>query len=335
MNRFDALVLLPISFFYLILVRTSVVNILRFLSVFCLTISPWIIYSLSHFSSLWKTDNSFVAKAVHKAYVTDWYPAQIVTLKEDFYTWLSRIISNIYPLCVAYIKGYGGSISSIFLSISVLFFSFLVLRLALKTPKACVGETHSKLILGAFQLFVLLNLFSFAPYLLTGYMDLRYFAFVRIIFVLLLLGGITLLFNYFVDIQKLVNGSIVLLIPSLIYLSYLHFPKVEISSEKDPLSPAWIGELSACLNKEANLGVTLFSGLHNPFQFGAISGNKSACLPGNFDTLGVQDRAKFMRTFGITHIVSAKDKDLLSSELGLKLERVECGEPLYKISEFM
>ena len=124
-------------------------------------VSPWLLYSLGHFGRPWVSDSSWVALAVHPAYVVDFPAVAAVTALDQPALWLSRVARNIGPLL--------GSAAAAVLTFPVLIalaalFAFGYARLS-KSPRR-------KAVFGLAVLLV-----SLLPYLMTGYSDKRYFSF--------------------------------------------------------------------------------------------------------------------------------------------------------------
>lgn len=125
---------------------------------FLVSASPWILYSMMHFSKPWVSDNSWVAMSVHSAFVLDFPPEAKLTASQEPLQWLGRVLGNIPKLCVRVL-------------IASLKFSALLGLVFLLFQKRDWFKTIQKS-----SLFVLGLIFiSLAPYLLTGYFDERYF----------------------------------------------------------------------------------------------------------------------------------------------------------------
>ena len=335
LNRFDAVATVPIIFVYILSLKPTAKQIFTFTVSFLLSISPWIIYSIGHFGSVWKTDNSFVAKAVAKTYVTDWYSRPILTIREDFWGWYERVLSNVYPLYFNYMEGleYLGRSFVTALTIFLMFLFVSFLR----------GERAHFFIkmdsLNALTKFVLLllgfGIVTLVPNLLTGYFDIRYFAFQRMLLVAMSLGTFYKILSLKLDVNKALGQSVFLCAPCLLALSYIKLPPAPpapSASESDALFPAWVSELEGCILKQESFTGVFFLDTYNPFQFGAITSLKTGHSPENFKDLSTNERRLFFKSFRFSHILSDRDKATIESELGFTLEHAECQSNLYKIT---
>ncbi len=365
LNRFDAMAIVPVVVISVCFLRPSFKSLSVFMCTLLVTVSPWIVYSLWRFNSVWKTDNSFVAKAVSPTYVTDWYPAAILTIEDDFWAWLARIYSNLYPLFFAVGRGFSDLIIPFVATVAIIVIAKCssVFGGGSKTPKMLFFDKMNLRSIPLFSLFFFLfALSSLIPNLLTGYFDLRYFSFLRIIFLILFFG---LLFRVhsngsfapnfglakdiaedsfvrFVLTEKQRLCILLCLVPLLFYLARencLVFSSTLVNSEDSFVSPSWVSDIKLCIEEiqEEEQGVQgVFSGLFvfdtvNPFQFGAETGIKTAMVPENFKDLSPTERALFFRSFYLSHLYSCQDQSKLTAELGLGFRKLDCSDCLYEM----
>lgn len=78
--------------------RTRLMRAAVYAGVFGLVISPWIAYSLLHFSSLFVTDNSRTALAAIQTFVTDYYDRPLPTVFDMPLVWLQRYSNSFIRL---------------------------------------------------------------------------------------------------------------------------------------------------------------------------------------------------------------------------------------------
>lgn len=320
MCRFDALVLVPLVVVFTFLFGANLRDFVAFLLAFFVFISPWIVYSSAQFHSLWKSDNSFVAKAVKKSYVTDWYPRAPETLRENFGGWLERVLGNVYPLVHQLGVGLKEIGLGVVLVIIALLLKYFFISLKSKEREG-VELNKNTLRLGLLVAFFIV--LSLLPCLLTGYFDQRYFCFQRMMLVLFGLGflGIRL------ESVGMIGVSLVLLL-----MANYKLPPVQTESvERDPLVAPWLAEIGECIEESKEFRAIFFLDTYNPFQFGAMTGIKTGMIPGNFLELEVGDRRKFLSDFAFSHILSAKERAEAEQGLGVDLKVSECSNVVYEI----
>ena len=138
------------------------------------TVSPWIIYSLTTFGVLFATDKSGVATALDpRAFVTDWWSVAAPTLGDDPSAWFVRISINASGFLFGIIR-----VLATWMSV------LLVLALALlgvvkyfahqgRVDQAAEMLTSSGLRIVV--LFVAIMFALFLPQILTGFFDRRYY----------------------------------------------------------------------------------------------------------------------------------------------------------------
>ena len=174
LNRFDA-VMLPLftaSAIWWLSGRPTLAPVV--LVGAAVTVSPWIIYSLTTFGVLFATDNAGVATALDpRAFVTDWWSVAPPTLGDDPGAWFVRISINAAGFLFGIIR-----VLATWMSV------LLVLALALlgavkyfahqgRVDKA--GERLTSSGLRIVVLFVVIMFALFLPQILAGYFDRRYY----------------------------------------------------------------------------------------------------------------------------------------------------------------
>ncbi len=168
LNRFDALLLpVPAALAVGWLTRSPARGAMA-LAASALAVSPWALYSLTHFGVLFATDNAGIATALDpQAYVTDWWPTPQATLADDPLAWAGKVAANIGTLVwVA-----AGLAASWFGLASAAFLAFPAMLAWL-----CRTERHPRTALFVLAGFAVLAGLMLAPQVLTGYIEQRYFS---------------------------------------------------------------------------------------------------------------------------------------------------------------
>lgn len=127
---------------------------------FAIGVTPWVGYSLMRFGKYWASDNSWVALAATPSFVLDYPAVPAATAVHDFGGWLSKVMGNMIPTARALRDG------AIRMPLLAVTGAWVLLRWT-HWPRA--------LRIRAGWLLMLVAL-STAPYLLTGYADMRYFS---------------------------------------------------------------------------------------------------------------------------------------------------------------
>lgn len=166
LNRFEALLLpLPVALAVGWLTG-SPAKALASLAAALVAVSPWVAYSLTHFGTLFATDNAGIATALDpRAYVTDWWPTPQPTLADDPLAWAGKVVANVGR--VAYVAAALmlsplGLAAAAFLAFPAM---LVWLRRAEPRPAGHVGVLAG---------FAVLMALMCAPQVLTGYADPRY-----------------------------------------------------------------------------------------------------------------------------------------------------------------
>ncbi len=168
LNRFDA-VLLPVLVTVTILWLTrSPKRALAAAAAAGVAMSPWVIYSLITFGTVFATDNSGIATALDPAaYVTDWWPAPQLGLTDDPAAWAARLAANAFGLAYT-----GAALLATGMGLTAAAF------LAPPVVLAALGGGRRRADDGlkVLTLFTLMTALLLAPQVLTGYLEHRYFA---------------------------------------------------------------------------------------------------------------------------------------------------------------
>lgn len=167
LNRFDA-VLLPLLVAAMIVWLTrKPAHAVAALATAAAAISPWVIYSLATFGSVFATDNSATATALDPAaYVTDWWPVPQPRLADDPAAWAARVAGNV--LGYAYTAA---SLLPTFMALTAAVFLVPMAGLATLAGARPRGDEAFKVLAG----FAVIAALLLAPQVLTGYLEHRYF----------------------------------------------------------------------------------------------------------------------------------------------------------------
>jgi hypothetical protein len=168
LNRFDA-VLLPVFASGMIgWLTRSPSRALVALVAAAVSLSPWALYSLTIFGTLFATDNGGIALQTDPlAYVTDWWPGPQPTLADDPRGWFMRVGGNVlaYAHTAASLAASPlGAIGAALLAVAAA--PVMLAGRARQVPQA----------LWITALFALATAVMMAPQVLTGYLEHRYFS---------------------------------------------------------------------------------------------------------------------------------------------------------------
>lgn len=254
--------------------------LLKYSGGFLLGLLPWVVYSKTHFGSLWVSDNAWVAKSVLPAFVLD-YPARaVLSAAEDPQAWLGRVAGNLWPL-----------LQSLSLAaVNVPLLGALAVML-LRPRTARPGQGWAWL-----PYCVLALLLAVVPYLLTGYVDGRYFS-------LILLGACALL-AVLIETGMAAparDGAYKALLLLSLLLSCVFAghhvaklvkrrPTVAVAQATEAL----IERLLGCQAIQPGV-VYIFKDqhLHLAPRYGALTGQRAAYLPANFHRMTEAEMAGY------------------------------------------
>ena len=249
---------------------------------FVFGILPWVVYSYTHFGKLWASDNSWVALSALPAFVLD-YPAEAwVTAFQDPARWFMKIFDNTAPLAESILS----SAPLYPLLIFSLFFTALNwVRLRI--------ENKSKTII-----LIIVIVISTAPYLLTGYIDPRYYS------LLFLSLSATLVFvnGRNVGAEFLAGNFFGWMLVSLIFTIFIGtvylFRDALVGARRTEAMTSQhklIQTLKVCHQFEPQT-VYIFmkeAGFVAP-RYGAVSGMRIAYIPSNFERMTEGQRAAYL-----------------------------------------
>lgn len=168
LNRFDA-VLLPVPAALAVgwLTRSPARGAMA-LAASALAVSPWALYSLTHFGVLFATDNALIATVLDpQAYVTDWWPTPQASMADDPLAWAGKLAANMGTLVWV-----AAGLAASWLGLAGA--AFLAFPAALAW--LCRTERHPRTALIVLAGFAALAGLMLAPQVLTGYIEQRYFS---------------------------------------------------------------------------------------------------------------------------------------------------------------
>lgn len=175
MNRFDAAFLPVLAAFMILAFTRSPRAAIASLCASIIAVSPWIVYSVNTFGTLFASDNSGIATALDpRAFVTDWWPQAQPGMVDDPLVWLGKI------------AGFAGQwlVNGLSIMLSPLGFAIVfalavlgaVQVLAAKAPIALKPTRIAPEMRAALWLFTGACALMMAPQVLTGYLEYRYYS---------------------------------------------------------------------------------------------------------------------------------------------------------------
>ena len=174
LNRFDAIMLPLFTAAAVWWLSRRLTLALVLLVGAAVTVSPWIIYSITTFGTPFATDNSGVATSLDpKAHVTEWWPVAPPTLGDDPGAWLTRISVNAARFAFGLVSVLANRMSVVLaLALAVLGgVQYLAHQGRVDKP----GEKFKSRGLRIVALFVAIMFFLLLPQILAGYFDPRYY----------------------------------------------------------------------------------------------------------------------------------------------------------------
>lgn len=293
-------------------------------------VSPWVVYSMSTFGVPFATDNGPVVLAASpEAYVTDWYPGQQLTLFEDPRAWLGKIFVN-----------------SVRLSLAVPWSIFGTTILLPLTAVFCLRRLKVPWLLGLFatverRRFLASGILSVAAmpsYLLTGYIDSRYFAPLVWWLNLLAIGVIvaavrTRNFTHRTVLCGFLAAAFVIS-AGIAYQAWRLDDSRRLGNAAAFENPQWVLNILRC-GFGAGSGRLLFLGDNRAAaQFGALTGLPTSMEPRTVETgrLTRLEIDQFLRAFGVEYVYAkgaAEDPAVVEQFLVEPLDG--CEAPLFRV----
>lgn len=325
LNRFDALLLpLPVALAVGWLTR-SPAKALASLAAALVAVSPWVAYSLTHFGTLFATDNAGIATALDpRAYVTDWWPTPQPTLANDPLAWAGKVAANLGR--VAYVAA-ALMLSPLGLAAAA-FLAFPALLAWL-----CRAEPGPAGHPGVLAGFALLMALMCAPQVMTGYADPRYLT--ALAWALLLAAGCRGIASSGALAQRRVfawgAGMVAVLAAAV---QALTGPRPATAEDFD--HPADVAALRTCLTGEDAAARVLVLGDDDlAARAGALGGIAAMMAPrnmaeGRLDAAGAR---VFTARFKVTHILAAHRPHAAWARATYSLTPVQgCPLTLYRLA---
>jgi hypothetical protein len=181
MNRFDALLFPGLMCVGILFLSRRLSAAFAFGIGATVMMLPWVYYSITTFGSPFVTDNSAVALALDaNAFVTDWWPVSQPTAFENPGGWIDKVIGNLTPLILKIIRSWtvvallclgvlGGAFVFVTSQGRTVPFHDSARRIFLVDGLALHEKRVSALLFLVFSAMM-------STYVVTGYMDVRYFA---------------------------------------------------------------------------------------------------------------------------------------------------------------
>ncbi|QCG93029.1 hypothetical protein E6C67_03525 (plasmid) [Azospirillum sp. TSA2s] len=301
-----------------------------------LTLSPWIVYSLLVFGRPYVSDNSAVALAVDRFYVTDLIPAARATVFTDPAGWLARVVANAADTGNLLAGMWSAGPIAPVLTLAALLLGAVVLGCAGKARVALRLPRYAKLV----ALSAVLSWLLLVGPVLTGYQEnIRYFS----ITILLVMLAVTVLLGAAAWPLAGAAGPRASAWPARLLLAGLlgAFALVlgPLAGQTDALGPA----VFALKDKNQRLGgdgdptaeylrclpagarVFMLYPYDNPkladsLRFGAMSDRMVFLMPGNWRRLPLADKRAFLRDARLSHLVLDESRptgDLVDPAMGL------------------
>lgn len=142
-----------------------------------LMISPWIIFSMNHFETVFASDNRSVVLAVDpQVFVTDWRPDGVTTIFEDPVRWFEKIIHNILPVIKMWYYLIFEKTPFLIIVAILVFLAFILNIKNALSWFVSLSYSHNRIANRDAALFAFMLVFvgMFPIWLVSGYTDARY-----------------------------------------------------------------------------------------------------------------------------------------------------------------
>ena len=329
MTRFDALPSALVIMAGAVLLGVRRGRILVLVVAFAVAISPWVIYSRTHFNASFASSNKWTAISVVRGDVYDYHVTPPLTLYDAPGAWIRKVLNNVRPILEALGAGIG---RSVFLPILVVLAALVALES--RMAGAPSARAPASVDWGALFILVLATLAPYSGYLVTGYHDQRYFTitiWVAELFALAYLarGGERF---FRVTLVALAVSSVVL----TLVRPFFYGGKTPLESYRSQLDRSPVDTLVSCLRRAGADPSTpvLFQISRTlqptPWTFGALSRWRTLPLPSNWAWLDRSARESFIRAYHATFVVGTP---VLDTGTGALMEvPVDCPIPLSRVT---
>jgi hypothetical protein len=266
---------------------------------FALVISPWVVYSWTHFHTPFATDNRAVALALDPdAYVMDFHPAAMPILRDDPTAWLRKLFVHVPIVALAVWDAVRQSV----------FFipAWIAAGLALYATRR--NAAHSEALRSRpFLAFIAVAFAPIAAYVVTGYQESRYFSTLvwigELVALTLLLAALTPRRRY-LAVAVICAAGVVKSVSLARYVAQAP----PLASMRQQVSTSDTDSLAACLRgagAQPADGILFRTnvGLLNGYRFGALSGWRAAPPPRNWSALTPAQQELFVAKYRIAFVL--------------------------------
>jgi glycosyltransferase involved in cell wall biosynthesis len=297
-------------------------------------VSPWIVYSLSTFGTVFATDNSGVLTALDpRAYVTDWWPEAQPSLIDDPGAWISRIGGNmaafVYSGAPLALGSMGVAMATATVVIGAL--HYLCSRRPDKTSSDQLRPTE--LVVPA--IFAAMVGVMMAPQLLTGYLEHRYFS--ALFWALFMLAGCWIVTRAASIHQRRVYVAIFALTLMLVVIPLAvqrGFSALGNASGSEFDAARDVAALGHCLNNDRDARVLVLGDDNFAAKAGAIGGLSTMMEPRNLvdGRLDTDDARAFIEAWEVDYVLarSTQRRELALATFDLR-PVMDCKGELYRV----
>lgn len=243
---------------------------LHFILIFIFSLSPWVAYSLINFDIFWVSDNSWIATSAIYSHVTFFPAGTHYTIFNYPDYWFNRVLGNFYVANAKFMLAISSNLVVLFLFLS----SF-----------SKVNRVNFKIT--SFIFVVLLISSCLVPIYLSGYFEFRYF------YLPIFIVG----FYLFINVNT-ISGTkaLIFILPFMLIMPLNLFVNDIImkSENKKKIIDRYndIETISAIHESEPNVIYFIEdrkNGLEISYMYGAITGNRVAIIPRNYDSISISD----------------------------------------------
>lgn len=278
MNRFDFLLPALVLIFF-------ARNRMAYLLALCLTISPWVFYSLKNFGTLWISDNSRTVLSSIPIFVRDYYPDGVPLIGDAPLPWLKKTIGAVIE-----------SSDVMFTATTALPFILSIILLAIRTRRI-----PQNIIVFAAIVFTQLALI-----LPTGFVETRYYVPLQF-FLMVFVAALALPLPQFMPrVKGLVQGTFfvlsILFCTAYIAKSYAEESPIAVQFNPTNQTPIEFEKLLKCAGKGT---ILLLPPKNYSYKFGALTGIKTYIEPTN---MNAKNAGQFIEQFKPTHILTSTPK---------------------------
>lgn len=291
-----------------------------------LCVSPWIVYSLSHFGVLWASDNMRTALLAIQSHAGDYFPPEALppTVWTRPEAWLILLGTKTGAFAAQALQALKRQAVVVLALIFGLYGVYALARGKAPVPDA---RTRSLLMMG------LVFLASLIPVWLSGYGDLRYFTMPCFF---LCMAGVFFGWRVHQDLHpRLLQAMAGIVSAVFLFLLLQHFPAPHLVLNKDMFKhfmPLPTEALESVVREAP--GRILMDTVYGPntaFQFGAWTGLPTVMMPLNMTP---EHLAPLVKTYRIRYLYTQNPRwtEALIQSGRVKLSETGCPD-LYRLSD--